>query len=178
MKAPILAISFAFASVILGSAQEETKKESPVIVRTPIEKQLMRAIAQAWQYDFDKSLEIVRGLYGNRDADQGLILRAETAVCAAQAANRLDTWEGSDFGKATPWFNGFEGYLWMKWEEGDDGDVTIESRNDISIEYFDKIIEHSLERLRRVAAEQSEKTTNAEQDAADQLPARRDSNAE
>ena len=131
-----------------GAKKTETRHE---VTRTPVEKQLVRAIGLSWESNFAKALETVRSLYGRKGADQALILRAETAICAAQAANRLDTWEGSDFGKATPWWCGIEGSLWQKWETGKDGKVTIEPRDDVSIEYFDMIIEHSLKRLQRVS---------------------------
>ncbi len=155
----------------------DTNPHSVEPVRAPVEKELLRAIGKAWEHDFSRALEIIRSLYGRPDADQELILRAETAICAAQAANRLDTWEGSDFGKATPWFGGAE-TLWTDWEEQEDGSLIGTPRGDVSIQYFDMIIRHSLKRLKRVSNVTTSANPDAEQAGAEQPATRPESKSE
>ncbi len=166
MKTLLSIILLLLSSAERGRTQEMADKaqvSSAATARTSVEVQLMRAIGFSWKGDNVMALEIVRSLYGRADAEPLLILRAETAMCAVQAANRLDSWEGSDFGKATPWFGGLQGSLWSNWDTEAGGRVTIETGDDISIEYFDMIIEHSLKRLRRVSADGPNKKPDAEQ---------------
>ncbi|MCB1203387.1 MAG: hypothetical protein KDN18_03940 [Verrucomicrobiae bacterium] len=144
---------------------------------TETEKTLARAVGEAYDWNFDQALETVRSLYGQAGADQELVVVAESAICAARAANRLDMWEGSDFGRATPWFRSIGDIpsAWISLEEREDGKTYIISRNDISIEYFNMIIQHSLKRLQRVSTAKGAEPAKAEPAAAGQPATRRES---
>ena len=161
-----LAFAVAFAVSIRG--EEPAKNDlGSTDGRSPTERQLMRAVAHSWRYEWDEALGVVHSLYGRDGVDLALVLRAETAISAARAANRLDTWEGSDFGKATPWHGGIDS-VWTDWKKKEDGSVVGTPRNYISIEYFDMIIEHSLNRLKRVSESTAKSQSHAEQDGTDQ----------
>ena len=164
----IATIACAAAFVVSTRAEEPTKNElGSKNGRSSTERELMRAITHSWRYEWDEALRVVHSLYGRDGVDQALILRAETAISAARAANRLDTWEGSDFGSATPWFGGIE-WHWTDWKQQQDGSTVGKPRDDLSIEYFDKIIEHSLNRLKRVSDSAARTPSNAEQDGTGQ----------
>ena len=163
MKMILILFAFGLASPNFVWCQDAQDGRSSTKERTAVERKLLLAIGMAdINWDYQGALKVVRSLYGRADADQRLVLRAETALCAAQAANRLDTWEGSDFGKATPWTSTGMGTLWTDWKKGEDGSITGKPREDISIEYFDMIIDHSLKRLRSVSASAAESADVAE----------------
>ena len=72
MKALLFIIPLFLTFAGHGRAQGVAKKTETrhEVTRTPVEKQLVRAIGLSWQYDFAKALATVRSLYGRRGADQ------------------------------------------------------------------------------------------------------------
>lgn len=112
-------------------ARSEEIKTKTVTMPMVIEKAAFR--------DYEKALELLASMQKSKDYNRQLIVKAETAIKLARVADRLDSWEGSDFSSATPWYSVED--VW----EGD------ENGRKLNQDYFDSIIEHSVKRLEAVS---------------------------
>lgn len=83
----------------------------------------------------EEGLVLLHSLRATREIDGPFSVRLEVAVRLAMLADQYDVWEGSDFGRATPWVTDFDTWDEKAFDEKD----------------CDRVIHHSLNRLRDVA---------------------------
>jgi hypothetical protein len=127
------------AALLLGvRAQADEATESsrfdPEQVR--VEIRLTYSASALELLDFDRSLAVVRTLYGRTEIDQGLVIRAESAISSVRAVFWVDDYEGSSFGR----------WNFPKWSK--DSPPTIE--------YWDSVAEWSARRLTELAKQKAE----------------------
>lgn len=116
---------------IAGFARSEESKTNKVTMQMVIEKAAFG--------DYEKALELLASMQKSKDYNRQLIVRAETAIKLARVADRLDSWEGSDFSSATPWYSADD--VWKRDGNG----------RELNQDYFDSIIAHSVKRLEAVS---------------------------
>lgn len=125
-----LIVIFVFFSIGEFAHSEESKA---MTVTMPM------VIEKAAFGDYEKALEMLASMQKLKDCNRQLIVKAETAIKLAQVADRLDSWEGSDFSCATPWYS-----VEDVWEGDGNG-------RKLNQDYFDSIIAHSVKRLEAVS---------------------------
>lgn len=108
--------------------------------RDQMSSKLMHVISVANSGRFDEAIDTLSAAHQAGELNDELYFRAELAIRLARIANQLDRWEGSDFGKATPWY-GVGNF---------DKDLNKVPESFGEIAYFNKIIEHSIQRLEKV----------------------------
>ena len=140
-----MGMMFVGSGIVRAQAAQsgEAKRKVP---SASVEEQFLIAIDLFTQGKHEAAHNTLRAMYGRKDVEPELVLRAETAMAAARAADRIHIWEGSDFGRATPWGTGID-----RWQSaGDDGPTQTLQPEFPSPEYFEVIISHSLRRIRYV----------------------------